>query len=307
MQPIHLPLNNSFEDWAESKLSQYTEARLQQLMTPISLNISTGFNQDSIDRLRENIRDFNLALYQVEQDQQLTPDTITLMADQLGLKTLDKHLCASEDKIAFITDTSSGTCVDDARRRYIPYSNKALSWHTDGYYNPYHQCVKAFILHCQQSANSGGGNSFLDPAIAYILLSRKNPAYIEALSHPRVMRIPANTEGDNCIRAETESSVFQLDADGGFSAMRFSQRKRHIIWRDDPVTRDALACLNDLLDNGHKWRVDCKLGPGQGVVTNNVLHRREAYKDEGDRKRIYMRARFYNSIGNKLMNDNIAK
>jgi len=296
MQPINLSASDDFETWAENRLSLYTEARIQQLLEPVNLSVTKGFSIEALNRLLSNIRDFSLSLYQVVPNQDLTLESISLMADQLGLITLDKHLCASEDCISLITNTSSESTPGDVRRRYIPYSNRALSWHTDGYYNPYHQRVQAFILHCQQAASNGGGNSFIDPEVVYILLRRENPAYIEALCHPEVMRIPANIDGETSIRAETASSVFQLDETGYLSGMRFSQRKRHIIWRDDPLTRDALACLNDLLDNESMWRIDCKLEAGQGVISNNVLHRRQAYEDDNGQKRLYIRARYYNPI-----------
>ena len=296
MQPFNLAADNDFEARVEYRLGLYTEERLQALLNPVTLDVTKGFNEAQLATLFNNIRDFNLAIYQIDAGQILTPDSITTIATQLGLKTLDKHLCASEDCVSMITDSRAEPGEGDARRRYIPYSNRALSWHTDGYYNAYHQRVQAFILHCQQPAIKGGGNSFIDSEIIYLLLWRENPAYIEALCHPEAMRIPANIEGETCIRAETSSSVFQLDETGDLSGMRFSQRKHHIIWRDDRTTRDALACLNDLLDNAKDWRIDQKLEAGQGVITNNVLHRREAYEDGTDQKRLYIRARYYNKI-----------
>jgi len=296
MQLSNLATDNDFEARMAYRLGLYTEERLQALLNPVILDVTKGFNEVQLATLFGNIRDFNLALYQIEAGQIMTPDSIATIATQLGLKTLDRHLCASEDCVSVITDSNTEPAEGDKRRRYIPYSNRALSWHTDGYYNPYHQRVQAFILHCQQPAIKGGGNSFIDPEIIYLLLWRENPAYIEALCHPEAMRIPANIEGKTCIRAETASSVFQLDGTGNLSGMRFSQRKHHIIWRDDKVTRDALACLNDLLNHAQNWRIEHTLEAGQGVIANNVLHRRDAYEDGVDQKRLYIRARYYNKI-----------
>ena len=296
MQPFNSVTDDHFEAWLEHRLTLYNKVRLQLLLDPVELDVEKGFNAQQLKRLLNNIRDFNMAFYQTDSGRELTPESINLIATQLGLKTLDKHLCASEDRIALITDSSSISTRSDARRRYIPYSNRALSWHTDGYYNPYHQRVQAFILHCQHPATTGGGNSFIDPEVIYLLLRRENPAYIEALCHPEAMRIPENVDGETSLRAETASSVLQIDETGNFTGMRFSQRKRHIIWRDDALTRDALACLNALLDNVSDWRVDRKLKGGQGIIANNVLHRREAYEDGSDHKRLYIRARYYNAI-----------
>ena len=151
-------------------------------------------------------------------------------------------------------------------------------------------------MHCQQAASRGGENSFIDPEIAYILLRQENPRFIEALSHPEVMRIPANIENEKSIRDETASSVFQVSEDYSQLEMRFSQRKRHIIWRDDYLTREALDFLNNLLEQNSIWRIDYRLQAGQGVISNNTLHRRNAYEDDAGSQRVYIRARYYNRI-----------
>ena len=296
MQSIHSSAHDNFEAWAENRLSVYNDSRLRCLLEPVALDIYEGFSSEALGRLLDNIRDFNLAFYRISPDQSLTPKAITLMSKQLGLKTLDKHLCASEDCITLITDSDTDKTQSNDRGRYIPYTNRALSWHTDGYYNPFHQRVQAFILHCQNPATRGGVNGFIDPEVVYLLLKRENPAFVEALCHPQAMRIPANIHGETCIRSETTSSVLQLDDSGCFEGMRFSQRKRHIIWRDDPLTLDALACLNNMLNNTNNWRIDCKLEAGQGVIANNVLHCRGSYVDSVDQKRLYIRARYYNSV-----------
>jgi hypothetical protein len=42
--------------------------------------------------------------------------------------------------------------------------------------------VRGLILHCVQSAATGGENQLLDHEIAYILLRDENPDHIRALS-----------------------------------------------------------------------------------------------------------------------------
>ena len=58
---------------------------------------------------------------------------------------------ADASGITAITVASHG-CGQD----YIPYTNRGLSWHTDGYYNPSDMPVRAMVLHCIRDAASGG-------------------------------------------------------------------------------------------------------------------------------------------------------
>lgn len=296
MQPLSISSSADFDVWARHKLSLYSPEAKQRLLQPLEIDVEQGFNNAQLITLRQQVQDYNLAIYQIAENRKIEPESINAMAAQLGLKALDANLCANEDLISVITDTSHDSPGSDQRKRYIPYSNKPLNWHTDGYYNPYHQRVRSIWLHCQQAASRGGENSFIDPEIVYILLRQENPWFIEALSHPEVMRIPANIENGKSVRDETSSSVFQVSE--GFSQleMRFSQRKRHIIWRDDSLTREALAFLNELLEQDLIWRIDYRLQAGQGVISNNTLHRRSAYEDDAGSRRVYIRARYYNRI-----------
>ncbi len=82
---------------------------------------------------------------------------------------------------------------EGVRTGYVPYSNRSLSWHTDGYYNDKERQINAVVLHCAASAASGGENALLDPEIAYIRLRDEDPRFITAFEHPECMTIPANT------------------------------------------------------------------------------------------------------------------
>lgn len=78
--------------------------------------------------------------------------------------------------------------------------------------------------------------------------------------------------------------------------MRFSARKRNIRWRDDQVTREARQCLEEILadENGPVLRY--RLQPGEGLISNNVLHNRTAFSDGKDQKRLLYRARFFDRV-----------
>jgi len=78
--------------------------------------------------------------------------------------------------------------------------------------------------------------------------------------------------------------------------MRFSARKRNIIWRDTEDTFKAVAMINRLLaDDNNVLKV--KLAAGQGIICNNVLHNRNGFTDSEQQKRLMYRARYYDAVG----------
>ena len=78
--------------------------------------------------------------------------------------------------------------------------------------------------------------------------------------------------------------------------MRYSARKRNIRWRDDDVTRAARDFLSELLnaEDGPVFRY--RLQPGEGLISNNVLHNRTAFSDGAGQQRLLYRARFIDRI-----------
>jgi alpha-ketoglutarate-dependent taurine dioxygenase len=77
--------------------------------------------------------------------------------------------------------------------------------------------------------------------------------------------------------------------------MRFSARKRNIVWRDTEDTRNAVDMINRLVaDDENVLKV--KLGAGQGIICNNVLHNRTGFEDSADHKRLMYRARYYDAV-----------
>lgn len=301
MQPFNLSHQAEFEHWARFKLSLYVAARIKQQMCPVVINSDGRLLPSQLTEILSNIACYNFATYRVEDKGDFNTESLSRLGQSLGLKNLDDNLCAEEDLVSVISDSSAHVTAGNPKQRYIPYTNKALSWHTDGYYNPYHQRVQAFILHCQQPADHGGENSLIDPDLIYLALRRSNPEFIDVLSRNDVMRIPENRQGDTCLREETASPVFLTSDNNSRLAMRFSQRKRHIIWRDDALTQDALGKLNELLDNDSDWHINVRLKAGEGIISNNVLHCRKAYQDRDGHRRVFLRARYYNAIPKRLV------
>ncbi len=276
---------NAYRAWRERKLANYPRPAKQivQIADPHKL---TGAETDALLR---SCLGTNLALYECAAPVDKT--TVRQLARQLGLVRLDGNLCADEDRISSLRVTAEGI-----QASYVPYSNRALDWHTDGYYNPPHRRILAFLMHCVQDAAQGGVNVYLDPEIVYILLRDHNPEYVRALMHPQTMTIPANA-GPGAARRQAQSGpVFSVHPESGSLHMRFTARTRSVVWRDDRLTRQAVALLTDLMANDRTYLITHRLRPGQGLVCNNVLHNRSAFIDEAGHKRLIYRARFYDRV-----------
>ena len=243
------------------------------------------------EQLRERCQRFNMALYRGPAD--AGRDQVTALGASLGLRHLDDHLCVDEDLITSLQVRDSGL-----HRGYIPYSNKGLQWHTDGYYNPPHQQVRSVLLHCVRPAAEGGENALLDADLIYIALRDQDPALIVALQHPQAMTIPANIDAGREIRPEQSGPVFSLDPRSGDLHTRYTARKRSIAWRDEADTRRAVAAIEAFLQSGNAPVRSVKLAAGEGLVSNNVLHNRRRFRDHHDpaNTRLLYRARYYQRV-----------
>jgi hypothetical protein len=54
------------------------------------------------------------------------------------------------------------------RSEFIPYTDKAIGWHTDGYYNAVDHRVRAFSLFCVLPAATGGVNQWIESSCVLI-------------------------------------------------------------------------------------------------------------------------------------------
>jgi Taurine catabolism dioxygenase TauD, TfdA family len=271
--------------WRDDKLARYPA--LDELWVEIADPMApTPAECDKIARL---CRRANLAFYvwrRTPPDQRLA---LRAFAAALGLRRLDANPLADPDGV-----TSLRARPDVAGRGYVPYSNRALAWHTDGYYNPPEREVRAVVLHCVQPAAEGGANTFLDHEIAYLHLRGGNPAHVAALMRPDAMTIPANCEPGQAARPARSGPVFAIE--DGRLHMRYTSRPRNIGWKNDPAVRAALGALDGFLVGGSPYHRRARLAAGQGVVSNNVLHNREAFRDEPPRERLVLRARYHDRV-----------
>jgi alpha-ketoglutarate-dependent taurine dioxygenase len=287
--PFELDEIDAYQHWREQKLVH--AARLASGGAGhILVDIADPYELKPEERqaVLENCRQHNMSLYRLPDAAGSDKSLVHSLGEQFGMSHLDANLRADEDSV------TSLEVRGQEGNQYIPYTNRALSWHTDGYYNELDKQIFALIMHCVSPAAEGGVNHLLDPDIAYIALRDENPAFIEALMHPEAMTIPPNIENDKELRGAQPGPVFMKRPDGRMH-MRYSARKRNIEWRDTPETRTAVDMINDLLANS-EYVITHRMQTGHGIICNNVLHNRTGFEDSDSQKRLMYRARFYDYI-----------
>ena len=278
-----------YSDWREFKLANCTD---QSNLTPISIDDPTSLSKQESEQLHNHCEYNNFALYRLSQPRLASKASIRAITEQLGMIELDQNLCADNDSI------SSLQVMDIGRTRgYIPYTAHALNWHTDGYYNPLHEHIRSFLLHCIQNAVSGGENMLINHELIYIQLFDEEPALVAALMQPDALTIPANVEDGIEIRPEQTGPVFYRDTKTNTLQMRYTSRSRSIRWKQDEQITRAISKIEELLkDSDHVLHYS--LQPGEGLICNNILHGRSAFTNGNisEQQRVMYRARSYNRL-----------
>ncbi|MCW9047332.1 MAG: TauD/TfdA family dioxygenase [Gammaproteobacteria bacterium] len=284
--PLDLDDVAGYQKWREQKVRFYENAA--------HLNVidikGDKLTKAELINLKSACDHFNYTIYRMQKPELGSKQFVHEAGLMLGLKRLDGNLCSDEDNITSIQVMSSGR-----HSVYIPYTDKKLTWHTDGYYNADVNTIRAMILHCVRPAQTGGENLMLDHEMAYIQLRDENPLYIEAFLQADVLTIPPNIENGKEIRAAKTGPVFSVDPISHTLHMRFSARTRNIEWKDDSLTEDAVACMRGLLNENNPYVISYRMQSGEGIIANNVLHNRTAFTD-GEEKRLLYRARYYDRV-----------
>lgn len=295
--PFDLANDRAYRHWREQKLDGYPTAAAA-LLVPVK--DPARLDAAEAAAVLQRCCKTNMAIYQVSGTAAAGRDDIRSLGQRFGLQRLDTNLRADEDSI-----TSLRVVPNTEGTHYIPYTNRPLNWHTDGYYNRLDEQVRGIILHCVTAAASGGDNLLLDPEIAYLLMRDEDPDYVAALMHPDAMIIPPNVEHGVELRPQQAGPVFSVEKRTAALHMRYTARTRSIEWRDDRNTRLAVGFLAELLDSDSAYIIRHRLESGQGVICNNVLHRREAFADAAGpgQQRLLYRARYHDRIsGTELLN-----
>jgi len=289
--PAHFHLDNesAYQAWRNSKLFCYETGYQSSAIKIANINQLTAHEHA---RIKQQIRQYNIAFYRLcnaNKNQAAVPGKL---ASQLGLLKPDKHLCGDDSGLSQIKVRKKRSIGE-----YIPYTNHAINWHTDGYYNSDDKKIHSMILHCESSAMVGGNNAFIDHELIYILLRDENPDYIRALSHKDTMLIPENRQHNILIRPKQSGPVFSFCPWG--LHMRYTARTKSIAWRDDVVTQRAVERIREIHNDDSIYKIKHRLQPGEGVVSNNILHMRTGFTDN-ENKRLLYRIRFYQPL---LLND----
>jgi len=284
--PFALEQTDAYLRWRERKLAAYPR-RAEDLV--VEVRDPRALTDREADKLRRVCAAANMAVYSSPLGSLADKDIVRRVGARLGLARLQANPFADEDGISALE-----TAPEKSARGYIPYSNRRLLWHTDGYYNPPAERIRAFILHCVRPAAAGGENRLLDHEIAYLLLRDADPEFVRALSAPDAMTIPANTDEGMTPRPAQSGPVFS--SDGGALHMRYTARTRSIAWRADAATRAAVERLGQILEAASPYVFTLRLAPGQGLVCNNVLHDRSAFTDAPGAGRLVYRARYCDRI-----------
>ena len=273
--------------WRATKLARFPQT-LAELVVEVRdpRALSPGERRALLERCARA----NMAIYASPTGGDSDKEIPRRLGLQLGLRDLDPNYLADDDGISPLAVAERGT-----RGEFIPYTNRGIKWHTDGYYNPAERTVRAVLLHCVARAESGGENELLDHEIAYIQLRDRDPRHIRALMAPDAMTVPARIEDGRIERPAQSGPVFSVDA-GGFLHMRYTARAVSIAWKQDAATQAALAALEDILAGASPWVLRGRLEPGMGLVSNNVLHTRTPFTDSAQRQRLIYRARYYQRI-----------
>lgn len=294
--PFDLDNDDFYLQWCDTKLDGYPET-LGDLL--VELNDPRKLTDAEHQKLLSLCQKTNMVIYAAKTGDDPDPEIPLAMGRAFKLLELDHNWLADE------TGLTSLTVVDEgSRQNYIPYSNRAINWHTDGYYNTADKQIHGLNLHCVMPAPDGGENRLMDHEIVYLQLRDENPDYIRALMADDVMIIPPRIGKDGVIaRKEETGPVFSVNPVSGDLHMRYTIRTRNVIWKDDPLTLEALLRLENILESDSKYNYQGKLQPGMGLVSNNVLHDRSAFADSDSQKRLIYRARYYARLAGTSVND----
>lgn len=284
--PFDLDDHDAYSRWREHKLATAI-TNPDELI--VELNDPCAVTEAEHAALLARCQRSNMAIYASRKNM----DEMELRAfgARFGLINLDANWLADEQGISRIAVSNP----DNQRQTYIPYTDKPIKWHTDGYYNPPERQIRGMVLHCAQSAGAGGENRLMDHEIAYLMLRDTNPDFIRALSAPDVMTIPARIDEFDGVREAQTGPVFSQDSHGNLH-MRYTARTRSIEWKQDAHTLAAVAKLEEILDSNSPHIHRLRMENGMGLLCNNVLHDRSAFTDDPNNPRLLYRARYLDRV-----------
>jgi hypothetical protein len=289
--PFSLENESEYQVWRETRLEHYRCLNPAKIIDIADVSrFSTATRLDLVTQMQA----FNFAFFDTNGGRRsLSCKDFLKLGSNLGLHRFESSPDQETDGVTILRSVDSS----DKRSRYIPYTSRALNWHTDGYYNPVHARIGAFMLYCVNPADQGGESFLLDHEMLYMQIRDTAPELLAALMDPAVMVVPANIQNGVQVRPAESGPVFSIDSESGRLAMRFSSRPQYIDWKSDAQSKRAVDLVRELLMDS-EYRLSLKLEHGHGIICNNVLHGRKAYVDGSadTASRLYYRARYYDTV-----------
>jgi hypothetical protein len=285
--PFDLDNDDAYQAWREKKLASHPRS-LEDLL--VEVNDPRDLTAAEEEAMRDLCRRANMVIYVGKTGSDPDKEIPRRLGERFGLVHLDHNRGADDDAITSLTVVEGGY-----HGEYIPYSNRPIHWHTDGYYNLPERQIMGLLLHCVNPAMEGGENALMDHEMAYILLRDRDPELIRALMQPDAMLVPANVKNGVELRPDRAGPVFSV-TDGGWLHMRYTARARNIVWKEDDATQAARQALSELLASDSPYIFRGTLQAGWGLVSNNVLHDRSGFNDDEESPRLLYRARYYDRI-----------
>lgn len=278
--------NNLYQTWRDNKL-KHAIVSPNFVCVEISnpLVISLAEKAKIISQMSVN----NFVIYQFNIEKCDISHAVLAINKQLGLVDYDKHLYANTEGLAEISPSNN-----KHQDEFIPYTNKQLNWHTDGYYNNQRQRIRSFSLFCLKPAKSGGENEWIDHEIVYILLREKSSTLANILIQNDIMTVPEHKIDAITRREASIGAVFLIDKLTGALVMRYTQRKQNIIWKNSSKVQQARFALSEILENKTPYHFKYKMQAGQGIICHNIPHRRSAFAKH--QERLMLRGRYFNRV-----------
>ena len=266
-----------FLRWAEEK-----ERNIPHNVNEILVNIHDINNVkiSEIDKIKETINRYNSCIYSSKVALKTNANLLKFV-ESVGMRTYDRNNIESNE-ISTITPLQNNII------NYIPYTDKSLNWHTDGYYD--RKSIFSWLLHCVNPATQGGENYLLDHELALREYVLRNDD-INNLMAEDALTIP---ESKDTSRSEISTYIFSFKNPYKKLHMRFSMRKDNI--GTSPKASSAITKLREIIENDcAKYSLTYKLQKNEGIITNNILHGREAFKDDKVKRKL-LRIRSYERL-----------
>ena len=287
--PFNLDNDDAYRRWRDAKLEGYPSSAAGLI---VEVDDPRQFSDEELVELRRRVEKTNMVIYAGATGADPDKAIARRAGEQLGLTEMDANYLSDDDGLTSLTVNPGGE-----RAKYIPYTDRPISWHTDGYYNLPERQIRGLLLHCVRSAASGGENALMDQEIAYILLREADPGHIRALMSADAMTIPPGKDSEGGERGDAVGPVFAYHAATDSLHMRYTARKRNIVWSEVPAVQGAVKALGELLASDSPYIYRARLESGMGLLCNNVLHDRTGFNDpENASRRLLYRARYFDRI-----------